>query len=74
MREVKIQIYNQELEDLGIEQETRYTTLRFNEKWFIGYWISNNGETLSFYLGDQCFIAKNCDKNINMFEELLNKT
>ena len=74
MKEVKIQVYNSHLEDdLGIEQETRYVPLRFNESHFIGYWISNQGETLSFYIGSECFLCKNCQKNIDLFEEILNK-
>ena len=74
MKEVKIQIENvYEADLLGKEPEIRYTPLRFNEDQFIGYWISNNETTLSFYIGSQCFLCKNCQKNIELFESILNK-
>ena len=74
MKEVKIQIENvYEADLLGIEPEVRYTPLRFNEDQFIGYWISNNETTLSFYIGNQCFLCKNCQKNIDIFESILTK-
>ena len=73
MKEVKIEITNPELENLGLEPEIRYAALRFNESQFIGYWISNNETTISFYIGSQCFLCKNCEKNINIFESILNQ-
>jgi hypothetical protein len=72
MKEVKIQIENAQLADLGLEPEMRYTPFRFNENLFIGYWISNNDTTISFYIGDQCFLCRNCQKNIDIFESILN--
>lgn len=74
MVEIKIQVENTSLSDLtGGEPEMWYAPLRFNESQFIGYWISNQGTTLSFYLGSQCFLCKNCQKNIDIFEEILNR-
>ena len=74
MKEVKIQVENTTLSDLtGGESEMWYTPLRFNESHFLGYWISNNGTTLSFYLGSQSFLCKNCTKNIELFESILNQ-
>lgn len=72
MKEVKIQVENTELSDLYGREEYWYMPLRFNESQFIGYWISNQGTTLSFYLGSQCFLCKNCQKNIDLFESILN--
>jgi hypothetical protein len=71
MKEVKIEIVNTQLEDLGVDQPTTYTPLWFNESHFIGYWISNEGETLTFYLGPQAFICRNCQKNIDLFNSIL---
>lgn len=71
MREVKIQIENTELADLGLAPEIRYVPFRFNENQFIGYWGSNNGTTLSFYVGAQSFLCRNCQKNIELFESIL---
>jgi len=73
MKEVKIEIVNTELQDLGVDQESTYTPLRFAESHFIGYWISNEGESLTFYLGVQSFLCRNCQKNIEIFESILNK-
>lgn len=73
MKEVRIAIINTQLEELGVDQEDTYVPLRFKESHFIGYWISNEGETLTFYLGMQSFICRNCPKNIELFESILNK-
>ena len=73
MKEIKIEIVNTQLEEMGINQDATYTPLRFSESHFIGYWISNEGETLTFYLGMQSFICRNCQKNIELFESILNK-
>ena len=74
MKEVKIQVENTTLSDLiDSEPEMWYTPLKFNESHFIGYWVSNKGETLSFYLSSQCFLCKNCQKNIDIFESILNQ-
>ena len=75
MREVKIEIVDIKLDDLGIEQEPRYAPFRFNESQFIGYWISNSTKddstVIVFYLGSQTFNCKNCQKNIDIFESIL---
>jgi hypothetical protein len=56
-----------------IETEARYAEFKFNEKLFTGYWISNNETTLTFYVGNDCFLCKNCQKNIDLFDLILNK-
>jgi len=72
MKEVKIQVENTSLSELtGGEPEMWYTPLRFNESHFLGYWVSNKGETLSFYLGCQSFLCKNTAYNIELFESIL---
>lgn len=71
MKEIRIEIVNTHLEEMGCDQPIRYATLRFNESHFIGYWISNEGENLTFYLGSQSFICKNSQKNIDIFESIL---
>jgi hypothetical protein len=73
MKEVKIQVENTSISDLtGGEPEMWYAPLRFNEAHFLGYWVSNKGTTLSFYLGCQCFLCKNTTYNVELFESILN--
>lgn len=75
MRKVNIQLENCQLAELGIDQTPTYTELRFNEAHFIGYWISiENEDTITFYLGPQSFICKNSQKNIQLFESILNES
>ena len=71
MAEVKIEIESIKLADLGIEQPTRYTPLRFVETKFIGYWINSDNDTIIFYLGAQTFLCRNCKKNIDIFESII---
>lgn len=71
MKEIDIQIENTELSNLGIDQEDSYTTLYFNESQFIGYWISNTGSSLTFYIGSQCFICDNSKRNKSLFDSIL---
>jgi hypothetical protein len=71
MKEVKIEIVDTGLEDMGVEQPTRYASLRFNESHFIGYWIPDHRETISFYLGSQSFVCKNTQYNVELFESIL---
>ena len=71
MKEIQIAIVNTQLADLGVDQEDTYVPLRFKESQFIGYWISNEGESLTFYLGTQSFICKNSRKNVELFESIL---
>lgn len=73
MREVKIQVENTQLIELGLKSDITYTRLRFNEDQFIGYWKDSAGDTISFYIGSQCFICNNCQENIDIFESILNK-
>lgn len=77
MKEVRIEIEQIDLKEMGIEQPERYTTLRFNESAFVGYWITKNDETtvekIIFYIGAVTFMCKYCQKNIDLFESILNK-
>jgi hypothetical protein len=71
MKEVRIAIVNTELAELGIDQEDTYVPLRFKESQFIGYWVSNEGESLTFYIGPQSFQCKNTKYNVELFESLM---
>jgi hypothetical protein len=71
MKEVRIELMNTDLEEMGIDQPSKYTPLKFNESHFIGYWISSEGATLTFYVGAQTFMCRNCQKNIDLFESIL---
>jgi hypothetical protein len=76
MKEVRIEIENTKLAELGVEQPIKYAPFRFNESQFIGYWVSENEETgiktIIFYTNGQTFNCKYCEKNINIFESILN--
>ena len=78
MKEVRIEIERTDLAEMGVEQPIRYEPLRFKESAFIGYWISKNAvtnvENIIFYLGAQTFMCKYCQKNINIFESILNES
>ena len=71
MKEIKIEIENIKLAEMGIDQPIEYRPLRFMESQFVGYWISEF--SIVFYIGSQTFNCKNCQKNIDLFESILNK-
>jgi hypothetical protein len=71
MKEVQIAIVNTQMANLGIEQEDTFVPLRFKESQFIGYWMSDKGESLTFYLGPQSFVCQNTQKNVELFESIL---
>lgn len=77
MVEIKIEIENIKLSEMGVDQPIRYRSFRFKEDKFLGYWISVNDETfvqtIIFYVGSQTFNCKHCQKNIDIFESILNK-
>ena len=74
MRKINVQLENCKLADLGIDQTPTYTELRFNEAHFVGYWLSiENEDIITFYLGPQSFICKKSQKNIQLFESILNE-
>jgi hypothetical protein len=78
MKQVNIEIEDKELAELGVDQEVRYAPFRFNDSQFIGYWISHyTDETklpvIFFYVGSQTFNCRATQKNIDIFESILNK-
>jgi len=73
MKQVEIAIVNTELAEMNIPQEDVYKPLRFNENYLLGYWISGEGETITFYLGAQSFICKNNIYNRDLFDSILRK-
>ena len=70
MKEVRIEIEDTELANLGVDQEVRYTPYRFPESKFSGYWISEKDNHIVFYVGTQTFNCKNIQKNIDIFESI----
>lgn len=71
MKQVMIEIVNPKMEEMGIEQETQYAPLRFRDDKFMGYFYSVDNTQITFYVGSESFICKNCKKNIDIFESLL---
>ena len=72
MKEVKIEIENTELAELGVDQPIMYTTLRFCEAHFLGYFVQITDPTvISFYLGSQVFVCKNTVYNVQLFESIM---
>lgn len=78
MIEIKIEIENIKLAEMGVDQPIRYRPFRFNKDHFIGYWISVNDETfietIIFYVGSQTFNCKCCQKYIDLFDSILNES
>lgn len=76
MREVNIEIEDRKLNELGIEQLPDYTPFRFKESAFSGYWKTKNLMTkegiLEFYVGSETFHCKDNQRNIDIFESILN--
>lgn len=76
MKEVRIEIENTDLRELGVDQPEQYAPFRFKESHFNGYWITKNDETqiekIIFYVGGITFMCKYCKKNIDIFESILN--
>lgn len=69
MKEIKIEIENIKLSDMGINQPIEYRTLRFNESKLVGYWISK--EAIVVYIGVQTFNCKICQENIDLLDSIL---
>lgn len=70
MKQINIEIENTKLAELGIDQETEYRPLRFNERHLIGYWISK--DAIIVYIGTEQFLCKICQKNIDLLDSILN--
>jgi hypothetical protein len=73
MKEVKIQIVDVDLDEMGVKQDPKYTPLRFPDSAFYGYWVGEGGIDITFYVGNSTFICRNCKKNIDIFESILNE-
>jgi hypothetical protein len=75
MKEVYIEIENKQLAELGVDQPAKYKAFRFNESHFLGYWISHDIERcediIVFYVGAQTFNCKCSQRNITLFESIL---
>jgi hypothetical protein len=72
MRIVRIRILNKQACDLDLKQEADFTPFFFNEKQFTGYWIDGGREVIHFYVGGIDFTCRNTQKNIELFDEILN--
>ena len=72
MKEIRIEIENIKLADLGIDQPIEYRTFRFKESQLVGYWISK--EAIVFYIGAQTFNCKICQENIDLLDSILNES
>jgi len=72
MAEVKIEVVNTDLEEMGVDQNPSYIPFRFNGSHFIGYWVDTTGATITFYVGDTSFVCRNNPKNVTLFESLIN--
>jgi hypothetical protein len=71
MAEVKIQVIRPDLAEMDIEQEPVYVPFRFRDSAFVGYWIGNNPDSMTFYVGSVTCICRRSEKNITLFETLL---
>ena len=72
MRSVYIEIENIELAELEIDQPVTYALLKFAQSQLTGYWVNKRYNTITFYLGAQTFICANNEKNLELFESILN--
>ena len=68
---VNIEIEDVHLAELGVEQAARYVPFAFNTNQFVGYWVGS-GNQLHAYIGGDIFICKASQKNIDLFESILN--
>jgi len=71
MTEIKIEIVNTQLDDMGIEQAPTYIPFRFRDSAFVGYWTDTLAQNITFYVGDNSFVCRNTKRNLEIFEGLL---
>jgi hypothetical protein len=71
MTEIKIEVMNTQLEELGLDQSPTYIPFRFKDSAFVGYWTDSLSQNITFYVGDGSFVCRNNKKNIDIFESLL---
>ena len=62
MTEIKIEVINTQLEDLGVDQSPSYIPFRFRESQFIGYWVDSLAQNITFYIGGASFVCRNNKK------------
>jgi len=68
---INILIVDASLEDMGLDQEGSYMPLYFPKSSFHGYWLSSSSDQITFYVGSETFICRNCQKNIDLFNSML---
>ena len=68
---INILIVRTDLEGLGIDQEGIYLPLYFPKSSFHGYWLDSESKQITFYVGPETFICRNCQKNIELFNSML---
>lgn len=70
---VYIEIENSQLQKMGVEQDGKYAPFIFNPDKFVGYWISEEENEITFYLDSMSFICELNSKNIKLFNDILNE-
>lgn len=73
MKTVYIETENNQLKEMGIEQEAKYAPFTFDPDMFVGYWISEIDNDITFYVGPHQFLCKYSAKNIKLFNDILNE-
>jgi hypothetical protein len=71
MTEIKIEIINTQLEELGVDQSATYIPFRFKDSAFVGYWTDSESQNITFYVGYCSFVCRNTKRNLEIFESLL---
>jgi len=68
---INILIVRADLEGMGVDQEGEYLPLYFPKSSFHGYWLNETSEQITFYVGSESFICRNCKKNIDIFNSMI---
>ena len=68
---INILIVRSDLDNLGVDQEGTYLPLYFPESSFHGFWLDSSSEQITFYVGPETFICRNCKKNIDLFNSMI---
>jgi hypothetical protein len=79
MKEIEFEIIDTKLENLGIEQQSEYTTLKFRESALHAYWICHSVEDpneliIKVYIATDCFLCKYTKENIELLNSILNES
>lgn len=70
---IYIEIENSQLQEMGVEQEGKYAPFVFDPALFVGYWISEEDDKITFYVDSLQFLCKYSTKNIKLFNDILNE-